>query len=135
MPNSVIVTFDTDDYLSLLEVEPDLSGLLHELAQMVLRRDIPVPAFTRTPVVPKVGKRETEVRDDLLGRLYDTAYEIARRSEGEWVSWHALRPNLRYRDAYSERIWQLFEEDPDVETRAVQHGARVRRAVRFVPLV
>lgn len=135
MANSVIVTFDTDDYLSLLEMEPDLSGLLHKLGQMIIRREIDVPSFTRTPVVPKVGKRETEVRDELLGRLYDTAYEIARRGDGEWVKWHDLRPNLRYRDAYGERIWLLFEEDPDIETRAIQHGARVRRAVRFAPLV
>lgn len=135
MTNSIIVKFEIDDYLSLLEMEPDLSGLFHELGQMIIRRDIPVPSFTRTIHVPKGTKRETSVRETLLGKLYDTAYEIARRGDGEWVTWHDLRPNLRYRDAYSDRLWQLFEEDPDMETRAVPHGARVRRAVRFAPLV
>lgn len=132
---SIIVSFDTDDYLSLLEREPDLSGLLHELGQMIIRRDIEVPPFTRTISPPRRGKKETSVREVLLERLYDTAYEIARRGDGEWVRWQDLRPNLRYRDAYGERIWQLFVEDPDMETRAIQHGARVRRAVRFAPLV
>lgn len=133
--HSIVAHFDQDDYLSLLEMEPDLSGLLHELGQMIIRREIDVPSFTRTPVVPKVGKRETEVREVLLERLYGTAYEIARRGDGEWVPWQNIRPAFRDRETYSDRLWQLFVEDPDMETRAIQHGARVRRAVRFAPLV
>ena len=131
--HNVIVGLDADDYLSLLEMEPNLSAVLHEYAMMALRGELALP---RVPPLPKKeGKRETEVRESLLGRLYETAYEKAKYSDGEWVKWHDLRPNLRYRDAYSERIWLLFEEDPDIETRAIQHGARVRRAVRFAPLV
>lgn len=131
--HNVVVGFDEDEYLSLLGVEPNLSAVLREYAMMMLRGDLAVPAVP--PLPKKPGKRETSVREELLDSLYGTAYEIARRADGEWVSWHALRPNLRYRDAYGERIWQLFVEDPDMETRAVQHGVRVRRAVRFAPLL
>ena len=135
MTNSVLVKFDQDDYLSLLEKTPDLSRLFHELGQMIIRGELDPPRVAPLPPPPKNVKRETSVRESLLGSLFAASYDIVQKRDGEWVSWQDLRPALRYRDAYGERIWQLFEEDPDTETRSVPHGARVRRAVRFAPLV
>lgn len=132
--HSIVAHFDQDDYLSLLEKSPDLSGLFHEIGQMIIRGEIPVPKFTPTFVEPR-GETKTVFTQRRLNKMYDSAYDIVRRGDGEWVPWQNIRPAFRDRETYSDRLWQLFVEDPDMETRAIQHGARVRRAVRFAPLV
>ena len=131
---SIVAHFDEDDYLSLLEIAADLSGLFHELGQMIIRGDIPVPRFAPSFVEPR-GATKTPFAQRRLDKMYDSANDIARRGNGEWVPWQNLRPAFRDRETYSERLWQLFVEDPDMETQVIQHGARVRRAVRFVPLI
>lgn len=132
--HSIVVSFNQDDYLSLLEMEPDLAGLLHEIGQKIIRKELPIPPFQTAPVEPGRTKAPAFTERRLL-KMYDNAYETIRLEGGEWVPWQKLRPPFRDRETYNERLWSLFVEDPDVETRAVQHGGRVRRAVRFAPLI
>lgn len=67
-----------------------------------------------------------------LDDLYDTLLFHVRNADGKWVWWQQLRPAFRVRETYEGPLWDLVQEDPEIETEETPWGGRTRRRVRLI---
>jgi len=102
--------------------------------QLKCEKAVADAAYDKKKAARRSDERVTEeIAEEKLAKLVKRARKLLIEANGEWVTWHNLRPTvLRDRDEYGEPVWEAIAEMEDVECKKVEHGERVRRTARIV---
>ena len=100
--------------------------------QLECERAVAEALFLKKKAARRSDERASaEVSDEKLAKLAKNARAALLRANGEWVTWHSLRPAHRDRAEFEESVWDALCQMDDVEVDEVQHGQRVRRKAKI----
>lgn len=114
-----------------------------EITDMILASSKQVQKMCERRVAEEAHKRKKqqrlsderviqEVSEERSQKLVKNARGNLLRADGEWVTWHNLRPAHRDREAYEESVWEALVAMEDVECDETPFGDGVRRKARIV---
>lgn len=128
--------------IAFLHESATVEDLHVEIADMILtaskrtqldcERAVAETSFLRKKAAHRSDdKVREEVSREKLTRLVENARNALLRNNGEWVTWHTLRPAYRDRDEYEESLWEALSEFEDIDHEEEQRGSHTRRKMRL----
>lgn len=101
--------------------------------QLECERTVAETLFLKKKAATRSDERvREEVSKEKLARLVKNARATLLRGNGEWVTWHSLRPAYRDREEYEEPVWEELIAMEDVDHEEVERGPGIRRKARIL---